>query len=284
MQDELRSPAPDGIEGSSPAPAAGDATPSSSAPDDRKELLDRLAAMGRERAAERQRAQALENQLYATGAQLQQQGQVLNNLQQQMTQQQWRDFNARLAEMNPVDAANERARVAMEYAQSVEARVQQRAQQQYTPSPAQQRQQESAEEYSARRAREILAEINQEHGLSGDVALKIQDLPDSAWKSETVFNAKAGALAEKRASQRGESDMAKQSSAAKLREEVRADVLKELGVSGSLSATPSPGEPEPGNSDVAGIAARHVINKSGPSKSIADLRKYRDTLVEKMGR
>ncbi len=276
MPDELQSSAPEGTEGSVPSNDAAEATTSSSAPDT-KELLDRLTRMGRERVAEQQRVQYLEGQLGYAGQALQNQNQQLAYIQSQMSQQKWQDFEARLQNMRPEDAANERARVAMEYSKNLEQRLM-AAQQRPVQQSAPQRRQETDEEYSTRVANESLAEINDEFKLTGSDALKMSDMPSSAWRSERGFTLEATKMAQKRAA-----DSPKSASPDKIEDMVARAVAKATGASRGMSPSASPSDPDPGNEEVAKMAAAHATNRKGPAAGIAELRKHRDQLAAKIG-
>lgn len=278
MADDAQVAAPEGIEGSVPPNGAADATPSSSAPADQKELLDRLAQMGRERTEATRRAQELEARLGYVGNVAEQSSRQLQYLQNQMSKKQWDDFEARLANMSPVDAANERARVAMEYSRNLEQRLV--AAQTAPPAATTQRRQETDEEYSRRRGQELVQKANQRARLTGADALKIEDMPTEAWTDEDTFLATAFDLAKQRASTREEGNMANPK---KFEEAVAKEVAKQIGANRSLSAAPSPGAPEPGSEEVAKMAASHATNKRGPGTSIAELRKHREQIAAKIG-
>ncbi len=286
MPDELQSSAPEDTEGSVPSNDAADVTPSSSAPDDRKEILDRLAREGRERVANQQKIQYLEGQLGYAGQALQNQSQQLNYIQSQMSRQQWQDFENRLAQMRPEDQANERARVAMEYSRSLEQRLM-ASQRQPSPPPPQQQRQETDEEYSTRKANEILAKVNSRHRLTGDSALTIKDMPNDAWDDPETFAAEAGVMAKQRAASREDGDMSKPDNVAKLRESIKKDLIKELGANRSMSPSASAGDAEPASEEVAKLAAQSAASGSGrlkgPAASIAELRKNREAIAAKIG-
>ncbi len=278
MPDELQSSAPDGTEGSVPSQDAADANPSPSAPDT-QELLNRLTQMGRERVAEQQKVQYLESQLGYAGQALQNTNQQLSYIQSQMNKQQWSDFEARLQNMRPEDAANERARVAMEYSRNLEQRLmatQQRPVQQSAP----QRRQETDEEYSTRIANEKLAVVNAKYKLTGSDALKLTDMPSSAWADPDTFTLEAGTMAQKRSA---ESESKKPVSQDKVAEMVAKEVARITGAGRGMSPSPSSGDPDPGDAEVAKLAAQHVTNRKGPAASIAELRKHRDQLAAKVG-
>ncbi len=281
MADDAQVAAPEGTEGSVPSNDAADATPSPSAPVDRQELLDRLTAMGRERTAENQKVRYLESQLGYAGNVLTNQGQQIQYLQSQMSKQQWQDFDARLAQMSPVDAANERARVAMEYSRSLEQRL--IASQQRPPAPVQNQRQETDEEYSTRKANEILAKVNRRHRLSGNDELTIKDMPTDAWEDPETFAAEAGIMAKQRAASKSD-DLAPMS-----QDKVQAMVAKEVaritGAGRGMSPGIAPGEAEPASEEVAALAAKRAESGrlKGPGASIAELRKHREQVTAKIG-
>lgn len=278
MPDELQSSAPEGTEDSEPSNDAADVTTSSSAPDVRKELEARLTEMGRERKAQQQRVQYLESQIGYAGQAIQNQNQQLNYIQSQMSKRQWDDFENRLANMSPVDAANERARVAMEYSRNLEQRL--AAAQQAPPVQQQpQRRQETDEEYSLRIANEKLARANARHRLTGKDALTIQDMPASAWEDPDTFGEEAGIMAKQRAAAREDGAKA---SPDKIQEMVAKEVAKITGANRGMSPSVSPGDPEPGSQEVAKIAARNVTNRRGPGAGIAELRKHREQIAAKL--
>lgn len=274
--DDAQVTAPEGTEGSAPSADATDATPSSSAPADRQELLDRLTAMGRERKAEQERVRYLEGQLGYTGQVVQGQAQQLQAIQSQMSKQQWQDFENRLATMSPVDAANERARVNMEYTRSLEQRL---VAAQQRPAPQQQRQ-ETDDEYSIRLANEKLALVNTEFGLTGRDALTIKDMPSSAWENPDKFTLEAGKVAQKRTIERKAVEPASDD---KVKEMVAKEVARITGASRGMSPSPHVQENGPESEEVAKIAAQHSTNRRGPAGSIAELRKYREQLAAKVG-
>lgn len=278
MDNDAQVTAPEDIEGSAPSQDATDANASSSAPADRQELLDRLTAMGRERKAEQERVRYLEGQLGYTGQALQNQGQQLQSIQSQMSQQKWQEFENRLATMNPVDAANERARVSMEYSKSLEQRL--TAAQQRPVAPPQQQRQETDDEYSIRRANEKLALINEEFELTGRDALTIKDMPSVAWKNEEKFTLEAGKMAQKRTTER---KSAEPTDDAKVKDMVAKEVARITGASRGMSPSPHVQENGPESEEVAKIAAQHTTNRRGPAASIAELRKYREQIAAKVG-
>ncbi len=278
MADDAQVTAPEDTEGSVPSNDAADATPSSSAPDT-KELLDRLARMGRERVAEQQKVQYLEGQLGYAGQALQNQGQQLQYIQTQMSKQQWTDFEARLAQMRPEDQANERARVAMEYAKSLEQRLIASQQRPVAP-PVQQQRQETDDEYSVRMANEILAKVNGRHSLAGKDALTIKDMPNEAWEDPGTFEAEARIMAKQRAASK---DDLKTVSQDKVQEMVAKEVARITGAGRGMSPSASSGDAEPASEEVAKMAAQHTSNRKGPGASIAELRKHREQIAAKIG-
>lgn len=269
---------PDGTEGSAPPEGATDATPSLSAQAVREELQARLTEMGRERKAALDKAAELEARLGYTGQVVANQSQELQFIRQQMSKQKWDDFEARLAQMNPVDAANERTRVAMEYTKDLERRLMQAQQR---PAPQQQPRRESDDDYSRRRGQEMLASANRRHKLAGAAALTLEEMPSSAWADEETFLLEANAMAAKKAAAREDNDLSNPKTAAKLREEIKKDLIKELGAGRSMSPSAAPGYEEPANEDVARIAQQHTF-RSGPQKSLDALRKNRESILAKM--
>ncbi len=273
---------PDDPEGSAPPDGATDATPSSSAPADRDEILAKLTQAGRDRVEAQRRAAELEARLAYTGQVVSNQAQELGYIKQQMSKQQWQDFEARLQTMRPEDAANERARVAMEYSRNLEQRLM--AAQQRPPVPQQPTSRPPTDdEYSRQYAANELATLNRAHGLAGRNALTVEDMigVDGAWVNEESFTKKANEMAARRAASKDDSDLSNPKTIAKIREEIKKDLIKDLGAGRSMSPSASPGHEEPANDEVAKIAASHSF-RAGPSKSLEALRKNRESILAKM--
>lgn len=257
--------------------ATGDATGGAPAPTREKDLLDRLAALGREREAERQRSTRVEQQLQGLQQQLYAQ-------QQAQQQREHAEFEARLAQLSPAEAAAERAK----YAQQLAAAAYQnsvRAASAPPPAPTRARDY-SPEEIAAereRKSREILAEVNAKYGL-GDEGVRADDLDEAAWQDPKTFAAAAASAARLKARDPEVQAKAKARTPEGMREEIKREVLAELGVSRSLSADPAAERREPGADDVAKLAAHVDPHFRGIGSSLTDLKKYREELAGRVPR
>lgn len=211
------------------SPSGEGEQPSSSAPNnlpDAQELRNRLAAMGRETAQQRQRADQLEQQLANVTSYMSQQA-------QQSYQQQEREELERIARLPVTEQALARAERAERKLNEFQAAQQNQAQRQQEAQAAQ------AE------ARRLLKLANETYGIEGtDQEIKADQLPDHAWSSRDAYIATLATLGEQRKS--GVVTVAKQKVQkpaegndiqAEIQKGVQA-VLDSMGVSGSNSAKP----------------------------------------------
>lgn len=248
----------------SPAVDDEDASPVAAAAElPKKAERDRLADLGRERARLRQENEELRNSL------LQVQQSVLT-IQQKQTEDEQTRIEAYLRTLPPDQQALKRIEL-------VEKRL--AAQMARPASPAADAEEQARRAFIAKRKREILDEVNETFGLDVDAALAGDEveLDDSG---EQAFKRSAAAIARERI--RG-NDVAKQLAKAQkkqdmdpntIAEQIKQQVLRDLGVGAPLSARPAGGSAKVDTEDFNKVFYGHDAKK-GPRammKKLADLR------------
>lgn len=265
-----------------------------------KELQDRLAAQGRQVAELRRTNEQLATQLAETNAHV-------RLLGENMTQQQ-RDADARreaetqaYLESLPEDSPQrlrEEVRLSNERVKRLEAQVSGRnggPQVRDSGSPQRQSRQESPQEYQTRRMKEIIAEAQDEFGVTIDRA-ELEAIPEEDWEREGSFHRAIFATAARKANapapaegddvanaNKGKATLptpAPKESAESVEDRVRRQVLRELGVSspaGPRAAATRRTGPAPTEEDVKEAASTYN-SSAGPKANIKALKELRSKM------
>lgn len=226
---------PSGAEPSSPPEPEASGSPAELSP----EVRARLASAGRETANERQRREQAEQQVVQLSGQLNAAINRLTGVEQYLARQQQEEQEAELSALPP----EQRVLREVENLKAQLARQQQAASAPPLPAPR-----ETPQQYQARRTREMVEEANQDYSLNGRMVITgNESVLDTS--SEQAFKASIRALAATRAefTPTEETNVAKKPAAqetpaemeTRIAKQVRAEVMKELGVGGSNSARPS---------------------------------------------
>jgi hypothetical protein len=252
------------------------------------ELRERLAALGRATAEERERARRLEAELAQTRAALQQTHATLGQLQASMTQQEWARWYAELEKLPPEEQAKQIAQAALRlsFQQQQAATLAQPVAPVATPATAPAPVGETPEAYTRRRVQEIVETANLVYGLSGEQALTpeaVDDLlrhPQLGRSEETFRDAVMARAMERGTMARKPKTAAKPAVPDDTREEIKRAVLQELGV--GQAPTPQPAAPPPADvpspERVRELAAQ-PINLRGPRANIAALRAAKEAAL-----
>lgn len=260
---EAAPPAVPSEDESAGAPAAAQAK--------QKTERDRLADRGREIAQLRKERDALAQQLTATQ-------QRLSTIEERLALDEQQRLQAYLQSLPPEQRVQEEIRLLREQIGTLQQRL----------SSAQRA--ETVEAYKNRRMREILDEVNARYGLDGEDAIRVGD--DSLDESgEVAFYASALAEAKYRAKMKstGGSVAPKKSTnqtssnidevIARVKEETRREILKELGVSSPASARPAGGGGKVTSEDIQ-KALRGYNSRLGPGAVMKKLRELREQAAE----
>lgn len=197
MQDLAPSPAQDPtLTASGAAPASAPPEPiveSPPAAEDPNKERNRLAQLGREKAAEQRRNQALQEQLATQQQELVALRTQMAGVNETLTAQQQAEREARLAALPPAQRTQEELNIVRQELLRTQQFIQQQTQQQQAAQQqvAAQRQQEL---YKQQRMAELVDDANETHGLAGDLAIQgnEDELDDSG---EVAFKASIRALA-----------------------------------------------------------------------------------------
>lgn len=237
------------VDGNTPAasPPAGDpaGVESSGAPtavetESARALREIKAQHGREMAQTRREAAEAQRQVVAMNSQVQELTRQVQAQGAHLTERAQKERDAHLASLPPEKRTQEELRLLREQVRVLAANRAAPAAPAPTKRPLTQ---QEIDAYTARRAQELIAATNQEFGLTGDAVLTGEE-QELDWDSEDAYKGSIRALAQTR--KNGGSPVAKKDSAAetaaKAKEDMRREILAELGVGGSNAAKPTGGD------------------------------------------
>lgn len=234
-----------------------------------KKLQDRLANQGRDLARERQDRNRMESELQAVKSQL-------GSLTNQLSEERQAEQDARIAQLPPAEQALAKMQV-MEQELRYLRGLQQQPQPQREPTQAEKI------AYQQQRGRQLIDWANQNYDLVGDDSIT-GDEEGLDWDDEAGFTYTLRALAKKRqqAAGAGQSNggntvatakkPAAETDPEKLREQIKREVLQEMGVGGSNSPRPA--------GAVGGVSSEDIqktlIAQGGPKNRAAMMTKLKE--------